>query len=239
MKITYIDIIILSYAQTSQLKEMTINCIDSLIQSEDASKIQFNIIVVESEKSIKPFQYDHSSTLYPDGDFGYHRFMNLGISRTSSPYICICNNDLIFHRHWATEILSPFLDFDDVVSASPICSIHHPKVGIEINSGLKLGYRIRHEIAGWCIFFKRDLLNTIGMLDPNFNFWCADNDYANTLWALGKNHVLVTSSVVDHLENKTLTAQTINRQLDLTEGESVYFRKKWNPKMGEGWLEIK
>jgi hypothetical protein len=44
------------------------------------------------------------------------------------------------------------------------------------------------------------MLSKIGLLDPNYEFWCADNEYANTLWVLNIKHVLVTSSVVDHLK---------------------------------------
>ena len=233
-----IDIIILSYAQTEGLREMTANCIKSVMESEDPQQIHFKVIVIESEKSIIPFQYQDAETLYPDEDFGYHRYMNIGIRNSSSSYICICNNDLIFHKGWASEILRPFLQFDDVVSASPVCSIHHPKVGIELNTGLRLGYRIRYEVSGWCIFFKRDLLGIIGMLDSNYNFWCADNDYANTLWVLKLNHVLVTSSIVDHLENRTLKLQSESHQLTLTEGESLYFTKKWRARLGEGWVAL-
>jgi len=238
MDTTFIDIIILSYAQTEELRNMTVNCINSLVESEDPNHIHFKIIVLESEKSIIPFQYKYTQTLYPKEDFGYHKYMNIGIRNSASPYICICNNDLLFHKGWATEILNPFIQFEDVASASPVCSIHHPKVGIELNSGLRLGYRIRYEVAGWCIFFRRDLLSIIGMLDPNYNFWCADNDYANTLWVLKLNHVLVTSSIVDHLANKTLTVQSESQQLKLTEGESFYFTKKWHARLGEGWTEI-
>lgn len=230
-----IDIIILSYAQNDELKEVTLNCIKSLIASENPWFIHFNIIIVESERSISPYQYPHTTTIYPDEPFGYHRYMNIGIAMTSSKYICICNNDLIFHQHWATEILKPFYQYVDVYSASPICSIHHLKNGYKLNDGIKIGYRIRDEVAGWCLFFKRDMLRITGKLDENYIFWCADNDYSNTLWVTKLTHVLVTSSVVDHLENKTLLSQTPERRLELTEQECIYFEKKWKARTGEGW----
>jgi len=236
--VTEIDIIILSYAQNEDLKMTTINAIDSLVKSEDPKLIKFNIVVVESQKSMRPYQYEYTTTLYPDEEFGYHKFMNIGINYTSAPYVCICNNDLIFHQNWATEILQPFKLYSDIWSASPFCSFLHPKQGFEMNTGFRLGYRIRYEVAGWCIFFKRELLQEMGHLDPNYKFWCADNDYTNTLWVLKLKHLLVTSSVVDHLENTTLNQQTPEEQHRLTEAESVYLNKKWNAKMGGGWIEL-
>jgi GT2 family glycosyltransferase len=233
---TEIDIIILSYAQTDELKNTTINCLESLIASEDPELIKFNIVVVESEKSLKPFQYEHTITIYPDQEFGYHRYMNIGIEMTSASFVCICNNDLIFHPQWATEILKPFAQFIDVSSASPFCTIHHPTMGFKKNDGPKLGYLIRREIAGWCLFFRRDILRLTGKLDENYKFWCADNDYSNTLWVLKLNHILVTSSFVDHLENKTLLNQTPERQEELTNQETIYYEKKWKHRTGEDWV---
>lgn len=232
-----IDIIIVSYAQSDELKEITMNCISSLIASEDAEKIKFNVVVIESQKSLEPFQYSNSVTVYPDIPFGYHRYLNIGIEMTSSPFVCICNNDLIFYQNWATEILKP-MSYRDVYSASPFCSIHHPKIGFKKYDGLKLGYRVRYEVSGWCIFFKRDVLQRTGRLDDNYIFWCADNDYANTLGVLGLKHVLVTSSIVDHLESKTLKKQSKERETELTDGEVFYFRKKWKPRLGETWEEM-
>ncbi|MGY0036922.1 glycosyltransferase family 2 protein [Pedobacter sp. NJ-S-72] len=218
-----IDIIILSYAQTEALKTITINCLNSLFASENAEEIKFNVIVIESEKSMKPYQYENTLTIYPDKEFGYHRFMNMGIELTSSPFICLCNNDLIFHPNWAREILKPFVQFNNLSSASPFCTLHHPTMGFKKNDGPKLGYHIRGEIAGWCLFFRRDMLRLTGKLDENYKFWCADNDYSNTLWVLKLNHILVTSSFVDHLENRTLHNQTQERQEELTNKETTYF----------------
>jgi hypothetical protein len=232
-----IDIIILSYAQNEMLKNVTENAIQSLLKSEDMQEIAFNVIVIETQIKLNPFQYAHSNTYYLDDKFGYHKFMNYGLSRTCADYVCICNNDLLFHKNWASEILKPFREYPEIYSASPVCSHHHPRIGIQLYSGIRIGYQIRQEVSGWCLFFRRSLLKLIGILDPNYNFWCADNDYINTLWVLGLPHVLVTSSVVDHLENATLSCQTEAEQKRLTEDECIYFDKKWLPRTGETWVE--
>ena len=231
-----IDVIILSYAQSEELRDLTIDCINSLMNSENPNEIKFNVLVLESEKSIAPFQYPNSNTIYPEETFGYHKYMNMGIAMTSASYICMCNNDLIFHSGWATEILKPFQRFVDVFSASPVCSTHHPKMGFKINDGLKLGYRIGLEVTGWCLFVKRDIFRIMGQLDENYTFWYSDDDYANTLWVLKLNHVLVTASIVDHLYSKTLFLQSEERQVELTEKESFYFGKKWNSRKGKDWV---
>ncbi len=234
-EITEIDIVILSFAQTKELKQVTINCLNSLMASEDPEKIKFNLIVVESQKDLNPFQYEYGQTVYPNEPFGYNRYMNIGISMTSAPYICLCNNDLIFHPQWATEILKPFKDYRGLSSASPMCTIHHTKLGMEPNIGLLPGYRERVEVSGWCLFFKRSMLTLIGQLDENFMFRHASHDYTHLLSALGLGHVLVTSSLVDHLDHTTLNNQEPERWNELMWKQVIYYEKKWGYRLGRKW----
>jgi GT2 family glycosyltransferase len=229
--ITDIDIIILSYAQSEALKAITEECIDSLKASEDPEKIRFNIIVIETERNNKPFQYPGTTTVYPDEEFGYNRYMNIGIEMSSAKYVCLCNNDLIFNPSWATEILKAFNKYYGLSSASPACSLHHPKMGFELNNGIYPGYRNHFEVAGWCLFMKREVLEVTGKLDENYKFWCADNDYANTLSALRIGHALISSSIVNHLEHQTINSIQIGDEQELTANEFFYFEKKWNYRM--------
>lgn len=234
-EITEIDIVILSFAQTDELKQITANCLTSLMASEDPELIKFNIIVVESRKDLKPFQYEYGQTVYPDQPFGYNRYMNIGISMTSAPYICLCNNDLIFHKHWATEILKPFNIYRQLSSASPMCTIHHTKLGMEPNIGILTGYRERVEVSGWCLFFKRSMLELTGKLDENFIFRHASHDYTHLLLTLNLSHVLVTSSLVDHLDHTTLNKQEPERFDELMFQQDVYYEKKWGYRLGRKW----
>nr|WP_295925132.1 glycosyltransferase [uncultured Dyadobacter sp.] len=222
-----IDIIILSYARTEELKRVTLDGIDTLLRSEDPDKIRFNIVVLESNKELKSYQYPGTRTVYPWQRFGYHRYMNIGIGMTKSSYVCICNNDLLFHHGWASEILKALEQEPELSSACPACSIHHPEQGISLNSGLHYGYEVRKELVGWCIFFKRDILKRTGKLDPAFKFWFADNDYGNTLQKYHIKHALVTSSIVDHLESRTLKTKSPTEQLKLTSRERFYYEYKW------------
>lgn len=236
--ITEIDIIILSFAQTEELKQVTVNCLSSLMASEDPGQIQFNIIIVESEQDMKPFQYEYGTTVYPDSPFGYNRYMNIGIQMTSARYICLCNNDLIFHPQWATEILKPFQKYWDLHSASPMCTIHHTKLGMEPNIGLLPGYRERVEVSGWCLFFKRSILRKLGHFDENFMFRHASHDYTHLLSSLGLNHLLVTSSLVDHLDHTTLNKQEPERWDELMYQQDIYYEKKWGYRLGRKWEPV-
>ncbi|WP_442587826.1 glycosyltransferase family 2 protein [Pedobacter sp. AW31-3R] len=222
---TMIDIIILSYAFNEKLKQVTTNCVSSLIASEDETHIKFKVLVIESYKGMGDYQYPNSRTIYPEQPFGYHRYMNIGINLTDSPYVCLCNNDLIFHKEWASAMLKCMETFPELISLSPVSSILHPAIGVPLNSGIKKGYRIGVELTGWCLFMKRTLFSIIGQLDENYIFTGADHDYANVLAVLGLKHALVTSAVVDHFDSTTLHTQPKERQdyLNLVN----YHYQKW------------
>lgn len=223
-----IDLIILSYAKTPALRAVTEYCVSSALASEPAAKIRFNILVIESQKDAAAYQGEGVTTLFPQEPFGYHAYMNIGLRQTAAPFVCLCNNDLYFHPGWASAMLDAFAAQPQLQSASPLCSKHHPKVSIHQNSGLHFGYGVRREVAGWCLFFRREMLKITGPLDENLKFWFADNDYAKTLEKHQIPHALVTDSVVDHLESETLSTLNPIRQRLMTKRAKFYFDKKWN-----------
>jgi len=221
-----IDVIILSYAKNAELKQLTVQTIESLIASEDANKIKFNIVVIESEKKLKPEQYDNTLTIYPTSKFGFNKYLNIGLANTNADYVCLSNNDLIFSKGWASEILKAMDCDSSILSASPVCPKYHPKRGYDMNSGNYYGWE--DEISGWFILLKRKLLNIIGPLDEKIIFWYADNDYSDLLKKFNINHVLVSSSIVEHLVESTLTTLDHLKQKKNTEGSFIYYDYKWN-----------
>lgn len=227
LKSTNVDIIILSCGSSDELRTVTNNAIQSLRSSEFSETVNFNILVIESHKEIKPYQYPGSRTIYPKAKFGFHRYVNIGIKSTKSEYVCVCNNDLIFERHWASKMLEQFSKDDTLLSASPYCPITHPFFEISSPTDVVYGYEVRKHIAGWCLFVKRDLLSKIGLFDPQYRFWYADNDFANTLQKNSVKHGLVLTSHVMHLGSATLETIDLRDQYKLTVAERFYFEHKW------------
>ncbi|SDI90140.1 Glycosyltransferase, GT2 family [Pseudomonas flavescens] len=229
---TCFDVVILSFAKDEALRQVTEHCLDSLVASENPAKIRFRVWVLESNADSPVYRQPGVTTLYPNTVFNYHAYMNLGIREGQAPYVAICNNDLSFHPGWASELLEVFNGDPGVSSASPACSLHHPRNGFALHSGVYPGYGVLREISGWCLVFRRSILDVIGELDERFYFWYADNDYALTLQSRGLRHVLVTSSVVDHLDSRTLSTHTSARQWLMTKRSKYTFEEKWH---GKGW----
>jgi GT2 family glycosyltransferase len=224
-----IDIIILSYAKTESLKQITLQGIESLFLSEDPDHIQFETLVIESNKELFPYQYPNTRTIYPDEKFGFNRYLNIGITQTFNDYVCLCNNDLIYHQHWATEILKAMRENPGIKSANPYCdSFSYDQ---SIKEGVDIIFRhqnlkVHGSLTGWCLFIKREIFNKIGLLDEQFEFWYADNDYDFTLRKHRLKHALIKRSRVTHLANQSHDT-LMDKKEKMTIGQREKFEKKW------------
>lgn len=220
-----IDIIILSYAKNEDLKQFTIHTIQTLLSSEDPEKIQFNILVLESEKRLSPFQFENTTTIYPEESFGFNKYLNIGLKHTSGSLICFCNNDLIFHKEWATEILSVLKKNDSLLSASTFCPLMHRDSHINTNLEAIEGYE--GFFSGWCFLIRRELIDQIGYFDEKYSFWYADNDYLRTLNKFQIKNFLIPKAMVTHLN--AVTSKSLNKKeyFYLTMLPQLYFNYKW------------
>lgn len=227
-KVTNIDMVIIAYSNTEELIEITNNALKTLHESEDES-IKFHVYIVESKHDVK-YEYKdlHIEMIYPKTKFGYHTYLNIGRKAGNSEYVVLCNNDLVFHKHWATNIIREFQKEHGLVSAGPFNSgTHFQLYRVPRHTGLHYGYKTGLHIPGWCIFQKRSIYDTIGDLDERFIFWCCDDDYGMTLKKHKLKHALITSSIVDHVESKTLNTKNKEEKELLTIEQYKIFRKKW------------
>lgn len=221
-----IDMIFLSDARTDVLRKLTEETLASLANSEDASQVRFNVTVVESARSQN--HYPNTKTLFPERPFGYHRYMNIGLREGTAPFVCMCNNDLVFHPGWATALLRAFAADTALASASPYCNFFHRERLPNPDRTAIPGYQNGVHVAGWCIFARRSIFQTIGPLDERFEFWYCDDDYRLTLEKHGLQHALITDSHVDHLGSRTLDAELSDKRKNrMTRRQALFFQYKW------------
>ncbi|HMK07371.1 MAG TPA: glycosyltransferase, partial [Flavobacterium sp.] len=169
--------IILSRTDTKELFEMTKNCIQSLLDSETAN--EFEVIIVESNQQYleSGFQYaDFVNVIVPHEKFNFHQFLNIGAANATGDFIALCNNDLIFHKDWFSEILKVSEKHKDILSFSPSEEKH-----TNPDKDFLIGYKVKQQLKGWCIVVKKELFKKTGPLDETFSFYFADNDYGMTL----------------------------------------------------------
>lgn len=241
-----IDFIIVSNAANDELRAVTQKCIDTLFLSHPNSDAEFHVTVVESQPGVKWGRSYVSNekgveTIYTDGEFNYHRFLNLGWKHrrqtSRAEWICFANNDLYFVRGWWEHMQEAMRAQPDGDSFSPICPLTQPQYGIAVRSGNYLGYRTRREVSGWCLITRPSTYTKMGGFDERFVYWYTDDDYAATLHSLKVKHYLATASIVEHHSRSIGITVSSNKDqyekhdpnalYNITYGAKAVFDAKW------------
>lgn len=222
-----IDVIMLTLTNSDELFEMTQSAINSLHNSEKTFK--FNVILLESNHQ-STYNYQNCTTLFlgDTGKFNYNRSMNYGIDYTSNSgneFVVLCNNDLIFHKGWFSEIYK-YKNYADSFSSWNNYDDWHNKY---IPNVTKLtpfieGYRIAHEMTGWCFVVKRKVFESF-RLNEGVDFWYSDNVYVDDLQKNGFKHILVRNSYVDHICSKTYKTLSKEEQENVTKEQLDKYNK--------------
>jgi hypothetical protein len=211
------DAVLVSDARNDRLKQVTEVAIIS-------AGTQVNIIVVESNKEVF---YDNVTTIHPVTPFNYNAYLNLGARVGSAEYILFANNDLIFMTGWKDSIISE-MEKHGVVSASPYSPLSDGEQNFRVNSESIFGYDVTTKFCGWAFVWKRDFFDKVQGLDEDFGFWCADNSAVEKLKKHNEKHILVTSSLVQHLGRTTMPYLDAN----LKHAYTISGIEKFNRKFG-------
>ncbi len=191
-----IDVVIVSNASDFYMGSITKQAIETAIKNE--SEVEVNVFVSEFNKNVK---YDSAETIYQNIPFCYNKCLNEAAGKGSSGYIAFCNNDLIFGNDWAKNLIEA-MELYEVNSASSFCPISHfvDQSLIKENTGVHFGYKIREYFSGWMFCWRRSLWERI-KLDERVNFWTSDNCTIHQLMEANEKHILVTNSLVWHIDN--------------------------------------
>jgi GT2 family glycosyltransferase len=203
---TDIDIIFVSNAFNDFMRMITDSAIRTVRNSGD---LNWNVYVVEQTKQKTP--YKNATTLYYDFPFNYNACLNVGIQASKSPYVALCNNDLVFYKGWGENIIKALQGYK---SASP---------STKFFEGIRLGYKIEKEVLGWCIVVRREIFEEIGELDTPCTFWYSDNVYADQLKRAKIQHALVGNSVVRHMTSVTLNKVKYSDRADMMRKQAINF----------------
>lgn len=198
-----VDVIILTNTADKSFHDLTKQAVDTLRKSE--VDIFFDIKIIESNKS-SGFKYEGCEVVVPDGEFHYNRFLNEGLKHCSNEWIACCNNDLIFHEGWMSEMLRFAGENPCVKSMSPIdpeCDQDAKKFPYWQEAFIGYGVGEGNALKGHCFVLHRSLIEKLGLFDEAFDFYGQDDDYGLSLKNNGETHCLITASKVTHLGKRS------------------------------------
>lgn len=220
-----ISAIVLS--KTSDLEHYGLTCrtINSL---QSSTGWVHDIIIVESmpESHIKEngFIYPGCEVIYPETEFNYNKFLNIGIASAKADWVLLCNNDLYFYKNWLQEVSKALESDSSIKSISPISPTWH--LHQDIKEDCEEGYIVSKHVCGWCILADKGMIRQCELFDENFKFWYQDNDYALTLEKYGIKHCLAKNSRVQHFVSKSYDLLG-EAEYGMTHEQQQVFLKKW------------
>lgn len=221
-----IDAIVLSKSSDMAHYGLTCRTINSL---KSSSEWDGGVIIVESEQELdfkqNGFTYPNCNIIFPEEEFNYNRFLNIGIRESKSEWIMICNNDLFFTKDWFINIKNTVKNNPQILSFSPkspswVCHTSFNDVD------LILGYDVSYQVCGWCILLHRSIIYKCNLFDEQFKFWYQDNDYAMSLKSMGVLHGLDCSSKVYHMVSGSHDTLK-ERHGEMSHGQHQTFINKW------------
>ncbi|MDP4098676.1 glycosyltransferase family 2 protein [Paenibacillus sp. P96] len=235
--------------------EMTWRCVDSIFRNTD---IPFEIIFVDNASTDDTVTYlktvPQATVIQNEENRGFAAGCNQGIRAARGDYILLLNNDTIVTAGWLTKLM----EWLDAVPSRGIVGPMSTHVGpMQCVNDLK-GISIKeiesyalersrtyagqgyypHKLIGFCMLFRRSLVDLIGGLDERFypgNY--EDDDFCLRARIAGKSLWLAQDTFIYHEGQGSFVSKVGTKKYVLQSIKNAErFRDKWN--IGLSPLEI-
>jgi len=255
----FCDIIIPSYNN----EQFTINCLKSIekfthpgsyrvIWVDNASKNSSEV-----DEVIKNMPHLSIKLSINEGFVGA---INKGLAKSTAPNICLLNNDTIVSDRWLEKLINALHKSKEIGIVGPLTSYgvgsavdsHHslslhnsllPRIATtwsleQINVELEKGYSGKTSpisfVAFLCAVIKREVIDKVGYLDPNFTIGMYDDtDYNKSIRSFGYKTELALDTCIKHFGRTTFNIVQKEEGLDVEEllkKNKLYLNKKWEDK---------
>jgi GT2 family glycosyltransferase len=235
------SIVIPTFNQLNFLKQ----CIDSIMEYTDVS---YEIIVVDNASTDGTAAYLQElggSVRYRvlENNRGFAGAINVGMMMAKGRTILLLNNDTLVTENWLDNLLlclnsdtgigmvGPVTNYisGDQQIAVPYVDIAdmHPFARMNNRSDASRWCRT-DRLTGFCLLFRRELLEGIGYFDEGYeigNF--EDDDYNIRVRLLGRSLVMAQDSFIHHFGSVSMKALG-DRFQEVNDRNHVYFIDKWD-----------
>jgi len=229
----YLKILIESILNKTAYPNYELIIIDN--NSNDESKDY----LVELSENINNMKLIFNST-----NLGFAKSCNQGLKVADGEYIVLLNNDTICTRGWLINLIK-YLEMDFVGGVGPVTNytgneakIDVPYTKLDDIDAFAEYYTNKNfwkvlkldRLAFFCFATRKNIINTIGFLDENFELGgFEDDDYCLRLRAAGYLLLCCEDVFIHHFGEKTVTKLGINYNKDkITQKNKSYFERKWN-----------
>ncbi|QDT76779.1 SPBc2 prophage-derived glycosyltransferase SunS [Gimesia maris] len=221
----------------------TRNCLDSL---KMRTSVPFEITVVDNGSQDGTVEYINS---LPDvklisnrDNKGFPAAVNQGLKVANGKNILLLNNDTIVTTCWLQRMLKTLYSHDRVGLVGPVTNHISGPQQIEVSYqhlneldgfAWDLGRTLNGQsistdrLVGYCLLFKREIVDQIGLFDERFgigNF--EDDDFCRRAIQAGYNLLIAKDAFVHHFGSITFRGRGIDFNQLLQQNQKLY-QQKW------------
>lgn len=223
-----IDIIIPIYNAYDDLTQ----CVHSIYKYTNLINNRLILINDNStDKKIKPFldkqKSDNVIVIHNETNKGFSNNINIGMLQSKDRDVILLNSDTIVTKNWVDKIVAcaysdvsigtvtPLSNNATLCSVPNFCEENSLPEGITVDKmadiveecSLKKYPRIT-VANGFCMFIKREVINTIGMFDAETfgRGYGEENDFCNRAEQMGYIHVMCDDTYIYHSGTKSFSS---------------------------------
>ncbi len=212
--------------------ELTKGCLKSIIEK---THTPYRLFLIDNGSDLKTKNFleslkssnENITLIRNQYNLGWVKAVNQGIRLSTSPYVCIMNNDTIVRTdNWLSKLMEVAESETDIGLINPTFEIKK-KIAAK-NLFIEVDF-----CRGYCALIKRVVIEKAGLLDESYGLgYYDDDDYSVRAIQAGFRCVRANGVLVEHLRDSTfsLLFKGENR-LALHEKNKQLFYSKWGKRL--------
>ena len=236
------SIVILTFNKISYTKK----CIESI--RKYTSKGSYEIIVVDNASTDGTISWlkEQSDiiTIFNKDNLGFPKGCNQGIEIAQGSEILLLNNDVIVTPKWLEQMLEALYSSEKVGAVGPVTN-YAPGQEItvtyqneaemvsfasEVTEKFKNKWSQKTKLIGFCLLFKKSVLEEVGVLDELFSPGNYEDDDISFRILLAGYKLLLCHDIFVHHFGSTSFRNDISKFNDLLSKNELKFLDKWKIK---------
>jgi GT2 family glycosyltransferase/glycosyltransferase involved in cell wall biosynthesis len=238
-----VSILIVSYNNHA----LTTACIESVLRNSMHPNIE--VIVVDnastdgSREMLESLHDDRVQVLLNDENAGFAAANNQALRLATGTYVVLLNNDTVVPRGWLPRILR-HLEDPQIGLAVAVTNFSGNESRIDVpydtveemlrfadhymreHDGERFDIRVA---AMYCVGMRRDVYETVGLLDEHFAIGMfEDDDYSHRVRLAGFRVICAEDVFVHHIGQASFSKLTPEAYDALWKRNQAYFEEKWS-----------
>ena len=236
------SIVILTFNKISYTKK----CIESI--RKYTSKGSYEIIVVDNASTDGTISWlkEQSDiiTIFNKDNLGFPKGCNQGIEIAQGSEVLLLNNDVIVTPKWLEQMLEALYSSEKIGAVGPVTNYAHGQeipvtyqneaemvsFASEVTEKFKNKWSQKTKLIGFCLLFKKSVLEEVGVLDELFSPGNYEDDDISFRILLAGYKLFLCHNIFVHHFGSTSFRNDISKFNDLLSENELKFLDKWKIK---------